>query len=268
MNKINIPLSEAQQRELLAKVVSNEVHWREALDAITSQQKPWNTKEWKERRKSKLATQCGKCGTAEPPLVLQHTWHPHKISQLFYQARRQDFLTEWTLWMETHPIVVDAGLLTPDADGCPQCRSTTIRYKSRSAMWVCACKTGGTTCGATFINPIRVVSPRTISSHIKTARQTSQAQFEDESGVGKKVTISAIEEHLRYVSLNDTKTLCKRCAFVEDKTPMRLCAVCKKRYHSEKYDRCSACAGIDTTEIREFFEGMKARDEWIEGSGD
>ncbi len=170
---------------------------------------------------------------------------------MFYQLRREH--SQWHSWMQEHPIVIDLSSIAPDADGCPKCESTTIKYRARTGTWVCSCKAGGVNCGEEFTTPIRVVSHRTLRDLTKIARQKSQAAFEDKFGIGRQVTILAIEEHLRYMSLEDTKTLCKRCAFVEDKTGMLLRGICSKRYHSKCYDRCSTCAGVDTSESRGIF---------------
>jgi uncharacterized paraquat-inducible protein A len=90
---------------------------------------------------------------------------------------------------------------------------------------------------------MQVISPVTIRSLERTAQQDVQDAFDEEFGIGRKVITKALEHTIRYLSLKDTKTLCKRCAFVEDRTRMILCAVCREKYHSKKYDRCSGCAG-------------------------
>ncbi|GAB1470234.1 hypothetical protein MASR2M66_11110 [Chloroflexota bacterium] len=231
------------QRELLEKVTSNEINWRDALDIITSLKKPWHTKEWKEQRKVLLAPQCENCGSTIPPLVLQHTWHPTPIHKLFYTARKK-YENEWHVWKQTHTFEVDTSSLRPDTDGCPKCGSTTIRYRKKAQTWICVSKPKGVTCGNVFDTPIRVISPAAIWGIEKAVSRKLQDAFDEEFGVGKKVVITALQHNIRYISLKDTKTLCKRCAFVEDKTKMILCSICKNKYHSKKYDRCSACAGI------------------------
>jgi hypothetical protein len=208
--------------------------------------KPWHSKEWKEKRNLLLGSQCENCGTATPPLVLQHTWHPTPLYRLFYKAREKH-KEHWVQWKQSHTIEIDKSSLIPDADGCPKCGSTTIRYRKRANTWICVSKPVGITCGNVFDKPVQVVSNHAVSKLEKVAGQKLQDDFDDEFGIGKKVVILAIEQHLRYVSLKDTKTLCKRCAFVEDKTNMVLCKICRKNYHAVKYDRCSVCAGVIMT---------------------
>ena len=230
--------------DLLQKVLSNEINWKDALTIIQPTRKPWHTKEWKEKRRILLASQCQNCGTTTPPLVLQHTWHPTPLHHLFYTTRKK-YQNEWLLWKQTHAIEIDTSALHPDADGCPKCGSTTIRYRKRANTWICVAKAKGTACGNVFQNPSRVISPQAIRKLERIARQKVRDAFDEEFGIGRKVSITAIEHQIRYLSLKDTKTLCKRCAFVEDKTKLVLCTICRQRYHAKKYDRCSTCAGID-----------------------
>ena len=239
--------TETNHQDLLKKVITNEVNWKDVRKIIRSLKKPWQTKEWKEKRKLLLASQCENCGTTTPPLVLQHTWHPTPLYKLFYKARKK-YQNERLIWEQSHTVEIDTASLIPDTDGCPKCGSTTIRYRKRASTWICVSKPLdirlGITCGNVFDNPIRVVSHQTIRKLEKDASQTIQDNFDEEFGIGKKVIVLHIEHNLRYLSLKDTKTLCKRCAFVEDKTKLVLCNVCRENYHSKKYDRCSTCAGI------------------------
>jgi uncharacterized paraquat-inducible protein A len=230
-------------QEVLVKVSADEMGWIEAREILTSLKKPWTTKEWKEARKGLLGAACESCGTTTPPLVLQHTWHPTPLYKLFYAARRK-YRAAWDVWRESHPLQVDLSALPADEDGCPRCGSTTIRHRKRSGTWVCAARLAGVTCGHVFEAPLRVISPATVRALERTAAQEVQDTFDEEFGIGRKVITKALEGQLRYLSLKDTKTLCKRCAFVEDRTRMILCTVCREKYHSKKYDRCSSCAGV------------------------
>jgi hypothetical protein len=247
MDKKLVKGSTTDQRILLQEVLSNvsadEMGWIEAREILTSLKKPWVTKEWKEARKLLLAAACESCGTTTPPLVLQHTWHPTPLYKLFYAARKK-YRSEWDAWKGSHSIEVDASSLDADMDGCPRCGSTTIRYRKRVKNWLCVAKSAGVVCGNVFESPMRVVSPVAMRKLERRAAQDQQDAFDEAFGIGRKVITKALEHQVRYLSLKDTKTLCKRCAFVEDRTRMILCVICKEKYHSKKYDRCSSCAGI------------------------
>lgn len=43
-----------------------------------------------------------------------------------------------------------------------------------------------------------------------------------------------------YMTLTDTQILCKRCHFAFHKG-MKLCSVCKEKYHENKWDMCFIC---------------------------
>jgi hypothetical protein len=230
-------------QEVLSKVSADEMGWIEAREILTSLKKPWYTKEWKEGRKALLAAVCESCGTTTPPLVLQHTWHPTPLYKLFYAARKK-YRGEWETWKVSHPIEVHSSL-DPDMDGCPRCGSTTIRYRKKVKTWICVARSAGFECGNVFESPMRVVSPVAMRNLLRRAAGDVQDAFDEAFGIGRKVITKALEHQIRYLSLKDTKTLCKRCAFVEDRTRMILCAICKEKYHSKKYDRCSSCAGLE-----------------------
>ena len=108
---------------------------------------------------------------------------------------------------------------------------------------------GGVNCGQVFEVPLKLVSPQAVYALKKEFRARLRAEFDEQRGVGRQVVLTTIEEHLRYLTLEDTTTYCKRCAFVADKTGMILCSECNKNYHKRHYSRCSKCAGIEQIEI-------------------
>jgi len=244
--------------ELLSKLSKGEIDWRDALKALETLPKPWHTKEWKAKRKEKLGSACENCGTTQPPLVMQHTWHPTRVEFLF-KRERQPYAEQWKEWREDHPIQVDSSHLLPDADGCPKCESTTIRYRMRAATWICVHKPKGLTCGHVFTTPVRVVSNAAVHELELAARKVVQEAFDDQYGIGKRVATIALQHHLQYISLANTKTLCKRCAFVEDRTDMVLCSECKRNYHSKSFPRCAACSGIDNSKVKAFYAFLNGR---------
>jgi len=225
-------------------VQSGALSWQEALAIVARPKKLWNTAEWRTKRKRILASSCAQCGTSTPPLVLQHTWQPRSLPKLFDQVRSK-YYADWLLWKEKHPIVIDTSSVAPDADGCPKCHSPTIRYRKKANNWKCVAQEHGVACGNVFDKPIRVVSHATITGLSRIARQKRQEEFDSAFGVGKEVSILAIEQHRRYMSMQDTITLCKRCAFVADRTRMVLCNICRSNYHSRRYSCCSKCAGVE-----------------------
>jgi hypothetical protein len=58
--------------------------------------------------------------------------------------------------------------------------------------------------------------------------------------------IEYIEQNIRYLSMEDTKTFCKKCAFMWDKNYMDLCPECKVGYKKFSREKCYACWKKDT----------------------
>jgi ssDNA-binding Zn-finger/Zn-ribbon topoisomerase 1 len=190
--------------------------------------------------------------------VIQHTWHPSKVEWLF-KIERQVYAEQWRQWKEDYPIQVDSSHLLPDADGCPKCGSTTIRYRMRANTWICVHKPKGITCGHVFETPVRVVSYTAVKELEDAALKVVRFEFDDHYGIGLRVATIALQQHLQYISMVNTKTLCKRCAFVEDRTNMVLCTTCKKNYHSRSAPRCPACSGVDTSQRKAFYDFLNGK---------
>lgn len=192
--------------------------------------KPWHTAWWKAQRAERIGSECTTCGSTEPPMVLQHTWQP--IS--WRDALRQVGPPHWEWWKEQHPL--------PQLDGpdrslierpvCPKCRSIRVRPRVRTKDWTCQAGQ----CGApqerhdewSFSEPLYEMRPDTKAiSRQKRAisaeyRALGQARWEawlqsPESAANRLNALRlCIAESKRYLSLEDTKTLCKRCAGRED----------------------------------------------------
>lgn len=249
--------------EILSKLSAGAIQWQDALAALKALPPSWQTKQWKQRRLERLGPCCEACGTTKPPLVMQHTWHPSTIEWLFKNERR-NYTEQWKEWRDARPIQVDTSHLIPDADGCPKCGSPTVRFRKRAGHWKCVAMREGVTCGYTFSTPIRVVSYAAVHVLELAARKVVQEAFDDHYGIGLRVANIALQQHLQYISLADTKTLCKRCAFVEDKTSLVLCEACKENYHSRYKPCCDACAGIDTSERKAYYAFLNGKASWSE----
>jgi hypothetical protein len=50
-----------------------------------------------------------------------------------------------------------------------------------------------------------------------------------------------LDENIKYLSFEDTKTFCKKCAFNYDKRGMDLCPKCKVNYKKIQYETCVDC---------------------------
>lgn len=232
------------QVDLKRRLLADEMSWQEALQIITSlRSPPWQSKEWKTKRVLFLGERCEQCGTDDPPLVLQHLWHPTRTSQIFYDLRRK-LLNEWYEWQRDHPIEPDFSNIPADTNVCPKCSSPTIRFRKTMKNWKCVAQVAGVVCGHDFDFPFRAVSNAKKKEIEKAARHRSMEQFDNAFGIGKAAVTIVIDQHIRYMSLEDTTTLCKRCAFVADKTEMVFCQRCRANYHLPAFAQCATCAGV------------------------
>lgn len=186
--------------KLRQDVVDGKIHWRDAQSLICAyygKKKPWQTKEWKQKRNELIADRCTQCGTQKLPMVLQHTWHSPDIFALKKKIRAS-LSVEWKEWNEKYP-----------------------RSRAYDEELI----------GLTGKNPRQLL------------KEWYDA-FDESHGVTRDAFVKWLDDHIRYMSCEDTITLCRRCAFVSDKTNMILCVICRSNYHSPKFERCFRCAEI------------------------
>jgi hypothetical protein len=189
--------------------------------------KPWHTTEWNNRRKGLIGDTCTQCGSREQPMVLQHMWHPRKLSiingEIRYRLRPE--------YEQTHPLPE----LTPPApeaekEGCPNCHRFSFYWRKTTEDWRC----GNQNCKHVFKVPvlIPVLSYEQAvvwNELVNRTQEEWKREFRDaieERSLAEALPI-AFAEHDRYVSLVDTTTFCKKCAFMWDINKKKLCSQCK-----------------------------------------
>jgi uncharacterized Zn ribbon protein len=62
-----------------------------------------------------------------------------------------------------------------------------------------------------------------------------------QGSIDKKATFDYLEGQIKYLSLENTKTLCKKCAFNRSINDMDLCPACNKNYKKIQYETCVDC---------------------------
>lgn len=179
--------------------------------------KPWQLKEWQDKRKEIIANHpyCAQCGSKED-LVVHHPFQllPHKLLFRLIALRRFDSET--------------GGL---QKDGCPACGSINIRArKTREPKYRCD------RCYTTFEQPVTVKDTFTVR----------RAAFWDWVKKNREAIQKDVEEQRkryweRYMSLEGTTVLCKKCNFLLHKRGMVLCKECKEKYHKQQYTTCYDC---------------------------
>ena len=68
-----------------------------------------------------------------------------------------------------------------------------------------------------------------------------------------------LDASIKYLSFEDTITLCKKCAYNEDIAGKDLCPICKKNYKPMQYETCVDCLpdGERKNQIKEWIEVAK-----------
>ena len=206
---------------------------------------PWQTSEWQVRRAHVLASCCATCGAAGDGtvLVLQHTWHPSSFLNLCERVKpalRARYQIENPFVAPDIPRF-DPSLVpfeTEERKCCPKCGSPVVVFLKKDLIWKCNGKCGKTRygypiqCGHRFAEPVcKQWSRWTHAEQIELARgrhnaPKAAAEFAWErsfferfrSEIMNQATMLSIDEHERYMEMRteDTKTLCKCCAFKED----------------------------------------------------
>jgi len=204
--------------------------------------KPWETTEWKHLRDAKIQSSCENCGEAKD-LLLQHTRQPRKVRRIVYDMVGE-LMDQFQIYIEQHIDEIDLPLPenTVTVPVCPKCGSSRVRYRQRRRNYVCEKTRNAVTCRYEFTTPAYGYDERTIHDAEKKRVSMLRERFCSEKGIYKLATAIALEEIISYLSMDHVKTLCRSCAFREDRLNQRLCRVCGINFHSAGYAMCKDCA--------------------------
>lgn len=255
-------MTEGQLIKLREEIVQNKIEPKKAVEIIFSNKaKSWHTKEWKKKRDKLIKDSCEQCGSKEV-LTLQHTYHPRE-----YGIIKKEICVKYgQLINEKHPIeslvnekevvqYFNKNIDKEKKDVCPSCGSINISArKTLSHKYKC------NHCKDLFEAPITKVIPIFIDDRKeekaqeinvvtfsslawKIYKEKSRTLLFEEYGeqIEKETIITVIDQYLRYISLEDTVTFCKKCAFLWDKKGMNLCPVCKVKYKKIYNKTCYDC---------------------------
>lgn len=204
---------------------------QETANVVTNilTKKPWHTEEWRKKRANLIQSKCTQCLTDEGPFVLQHLWHPRKLGETIRELRASHRIK----YEELHPRI-EIPIPEPvgeTRDACPRCHKLGIYWRKTKNSWRC----NDSYCGHEFDNPIKRRMHSAEQSEkwwteYRNAKQEWYGCFREETD--EVILIEALkigfEEHDRYMSLSDTTTFCKKCAFMWDKRQRKLCKGCNK----------------------------------------
>lgn len=213
----NLSYKRIDIRAIRDRLNRNEISWRAVLELFESTPyRPWATKSWKEMRDARIESKCAACGTTKGTMVLQHTRQPPKPSSVFkhYERLNRDAIRDW---LSSHPPRLDLSSYEKTADACPRCGSQVLRYRKLTNDWICVGVENGVACGHHFSASVKQVSKWLVRDLERKHQEQERMRFFDQSGVGLQAARDILGFMIRYLTLKDTKTLCKRCAFIEDR---------------------------------------------------
>jgi len=248
----------------------------------------WHTKDWRERRKKIIKDKCEICGSMET-LTIQHRSHPRKYYECLKEVKYK--YTDYSM-ISDMPIdkceFIEYTLKNYDYNPvplCPECKSKNPNKRMRKKpQYLC------TDCHLEFDEPIYKTIEELIDlfyldedaseSHdkcflskdkwnkkqnlrqIKYRLQREKVEINFSDKIEKEAFLICLDDNIKYLSLEDTITACKKCAFNYDMNKLELCPKCKKYYKGIQYTTCIQCLPEDKRKIAlEKIEAGKARHE-------
>ena len=124
---------------------------------------------------------------------------------------------------------------------CPKCGSSRVRHRMRKDNYVCEKTRNYVICKHEFTIPDYGIDERVIAQAEKDRRSLLRDKFCQKQDIYQRAAKIALEEIISYLEMDHVKTLCRKCAFIEDRTDQKLCCVCGKNYHPRRHAMCKEC---------------------------
>lgn len=211
--------------------------------------KPWQTEYWKKRRNELIKQTCEQCDSTKQPMVLQHMWQPssyrNHVREIYALFLEEEKLKGNVSEVKEEEIRSYLDQFTETKEACPSCglRSLSKRKTMKPTFRCVKCSHEFDEPKVVPYHPILGVAPS--FKQVKQGMTNNRLQnyiwetFGDE--IKKRAILKGIEEHKRYMSLEDTKTFCKRCAFLWDKKRRKVCNICKDTLIPIEMHACYKC---------------------------
>lgn len=219
---------------------------------------PWHWKEWKPARDRVIGTSCETCGAGQDGiLTLQHTFR-HPLLQPYVDAAKEEVAAmpeehDWRLELRERMRAIRDDAVMGMRDCCPKCESLSIQYRKRSGSWICNSKKTGSYCAHVFEVPAQKMA--FTADEKKAIRRSKYKAFITVAGQRqhdwqRRAILCWLHDLKRYLTLEDTKTLCRRCAFLEDMTDSKPCLACGSAF-SRIEEVCPDCGMRHEIESRD-----------------
>ena len=251
-------------QELKRKLINDLITPQKVAEIIYSKknvgQEFFRTDEYKKTRDDIIKPSCEQCGSNDG-LRLQRLWSPgsysgikSEVSSKYRDLIYEKYSPESLVSEEEVFTYFNEKIEQKRRDVCPYCGAKSIRKrKTMSPKYVCV------KCDEQFDEALNRLTPEFFDDrnrkekpplNTKTYTWVMRKVYNEKcykllckeygDQIEKETLLIVIDEDLRYRSLSDTMTLCKRCAFAWKKN-MDLCPVCGKGYKDMSYKQCYEC---------------------------
>jgi len=251
--------------KLKEKVSNDEISYKDAKEIYFKDiERSWHTKDWKERRDVIIKDKCEQCGSTET-LTLQHFSHPRKYDEI-QRATFQQYYDKFSIENENNKetLISKDDILNYIENApheiklvCPVC-SGNFYTRRKAPIHVC------NRCRHEFDEPVSKEMPEYVDDFILTGEEKYRIAKLKKSSIifysdllpsiigsmvrkkylkeiEKMTMLNYLDENIKYLSFENTKTFCKKCAFNYDKREMDLCPKCKLNYKKIQYETCVDC---------------------------
>lgn len=192
--------------------------------------RPWKTKEWRDMRNDLIKDYCEQCGSTKEPFVLHHI-KGHSYSWINKKVLIRRMFNDYL------PSHVDKDDLK-DVERCPKCSKASLsKRKTKYPIYRCS------SCYHEFD------TPKIVSEVKKIGKERYKKIFKDfleekKEEIEETFLKECKESQDKYMSGEDTKTFCRKCAYLWDIKHLSLCPKCKKEYKPLRFEFCYECYKI------------------------
>ena len=194
--------------------------------------KPWNKKEWKDKREKLIGDECTWCGENEDDAVFQ--LHHYDEPEFDYEHEWQR--VEDVLFIQSNAFSWDQHIGEPD--NCPLCLSTNF-YERKTKTPTYRCRR----CDGEFESE-NEASTETLQEFPYPNVYADRSYYYDKLDWVKNnrsdlldAFKDAYDAHWeKYLSLENTITICKRCHFMHHEYDMKICSECGDEYGEYRDD--------------------------------
>jgi hypothetical protein len=182
--------------------------------------KPWLQKEWKIKKDKIIKKVCKNC-ESQDKLTLQHTKQPRKINAIIYGLVDENY-EEYHVFLNENINTIE--LTFPEnltkVPVCPQCGSSQVHLRIRgtnSGNYVCIKSSNNVICNYKFISPYYGYGENDVKDAEKRREGLLRNKFCEIKGLLRIAVEICLNEIIEYLNFDNTKTLCNKCAYIEDR---------------------------------------------------